>query len=98
MTSAQLEPSAHAPCTSTTLRASTGAVVWALACRPPNVPARRQTAIAAPTFRTFIDLTPSFDNLPGALLSCELLGRFERRLIVGVAVLAAAKEGDAIER
>src|SRR5437867_4943188 len=38
MTSDQLEPSAHAPCTSTTLRASTGAVVWAFACSPLSDP------------------------------------------------------------
>ena len=31
MTPAQLEPSAHAPCTSTTLRASTGAEITAAA-------------------------------------------------------------------
>src|SRR5258705_9008616 len=48
----------HAPCTSTTLRASTGAEGWAWASNPPNVAVSTLAAIAA-TIRNFvIDLTP----------------------------------------
>src|SRR5882672_9168595 len=45
ITSAQLEPSAHAPCTSTTLCATTGAAVCASAF-DPCIPADAMTASA----------------------------------------------------
>src|SRR5258706_1516221 len=58
ITSAQLEPSAHAPCTSTTLRASTGAAGWASASNPPSVPLSTPTAITASVRNFVIDQTP----------------------------------------
>jgi len=53
MTSAQLEPSAHAPWISTTLRASTGTAGWAWASNPPSVVASTPAAIAA-SIRNFV--------------------------------------------
>jgi hypothetical protein len=47
MTSDQLDPSAQASCTNTTLRASTGAAVWAFASTLLNDPASAQTAPVA---------------------------------------------------
>jgi len=49
MTSAQLDPSAHAPCTSTTLRASVGVALCADAAAAKSVAA----TIAAATLATF---------------------------------------------
>src|ERR1700675_2827024 len=54
MTSAQLEPSAHAPCTSTTFFAATGAAVCARASIPPNVPASTPIANAVTNRTIFI--------------------------------------------
>src|SRR5438477_9859648 len=59
MTSAQLEPSAHAPCTSTTLRASTGAAGWACASNPPSVPVSAPATNVATTRKFIIDLAPA---------------------------------------
>src|ERR1700730_5236233 len=47
MTSLQLEPSAHAPWTNTTLRASTGAAVWAATCAGLEGNKNKQNTIAA---------------------------------------------------
>src|ERR1700704_4733339 len=47
MTSLQLEPSAHAPWTNTTLRASTGAAVWAATCAVLEGNKNKQNTIAA---------------------------------------------------
>jgi hypothetical protein len=57
MTLDQLEPSAQAPCTSATLRAATGAAVWAFACGALTpLPSKR--AATAAKFRNFIDQSP----------------------------------------
>src|SRR5882672_3681160 len=54
MTSAQLEPSAHAPCTSTTLRASTGLAPCADACAESSVADSTPMATTANFAKVFI--------------------------------------------
>jgi hypothetical protein len=57
MTLDQLEPSAQAPWTSTTLRAAAGAAVWAFACGTPS-PLASTHAVMAAKLRNFIDQSP----------------------------------------
>src|SRR5258708_31437377 len=58
MTSLQLEPSTHAPCTSTTLRAAVGLAVCADASAAKSVASRCASGIVAATTRSSI-FTPS---------------------------------------
>src|SRR5216684_7313757 len=67
MTAAQLEPSAHAPCTSTTLRASVGADVCARAPTLLSIAASAATVSAITTRAIFIIPTP-WPKLPCAAL------------------------------
>src|SRR5438105_15103362 len=54
MTSAQLEPSAHAPCTSTTLRATAGFTVCPDDCPAKSIAESTLTAIATNFHSVFI--------------------------------------------
>ena len=58
MTAVQLEPSAHVPCTSTTLRASAGLAACANASAAKSVAESILTATTANLRRVFIFRTP----------------------------------------
>src|ERR1700694_4146608 len=67
MTSAQLDPSAQAPCTSTTLRAWTCAGVWARTSKWPSAPESAATVSARTTRVIFIEPTPYLKFLSGSV-------------------------------
>src|SRR6202171_2333867 len=80
MTAAQLEPSAHAPCTSTTLRASVGAAVCARASNPLSFAANAATVSAITNRAIFIIPTP-WPKLPcAALRVISVFGRWGRNV------------------
>src|ERR1700730_10514628 len=80
MTAAQLEPSAHAPCTSTTLRASVGAAVCARASNPLSVAANAAT-VSAITNRAIFIIPAPWPRLPcAALRVISVFGRWGRNV------------------